>query len=54
MGVSLCFLIEERCENLRIPDIERIDDVHDYLNERKEALRLVVRQLISIVNDAVS
>jgi integrase len=35
--------VAERCMNHRIPVIERTYNVHDYLDERREALQLVAR-----------
>ena len=42
--------VAERCMNHRIPGIERTYNVHDYLDERGEALDAVCQKISSLVN----
>lgn len=41
--------VAERCMNHRIPGIERVYNIHDYFDERKQALTLVAQKIEPLV-----
>ena len=43
--------VAERCMNHRIPGIERAYNIHDYFDERKEALEKVMNRMGPLVSD---